>query len=140
MTVHRYTYSWVEPIISLCERVQRVEAQDLPVLPAPAKATFLRTKLDDSALSQKESLLLSLYHSHKALFHQQWICTAVQSVSAFAPQVCIYNVLRLLERDEGGSSTRGLVWIWVITLGAIIAFLQTLETRQVRYTFQKATC
>lgn len=67
---------------------------------------------------QKRGKLWKLvFWSHAAVFMRQWLLTLLGSVMNFAPQLCMYRILQLLEERELGNFIATEAWWWVAGLG-----------------------
>jgi hypothetical protein len=124
-----YTLSWAALLFDRCNQGVRISVSDLPALGWPATANALQSQLEASIRSAKQPLWKTLYRSHDRLFQWQWALTVAQAFFAYAPQVCIYNLLRILEADTSRESNRPLLWLWALGLGVSSACLQVLSPR-----------
>ncbi|SMR45916.1 unnamed protein product [Zymoseptoria tritici ST99CH_1E4] len=59
------------------------------------------------------------------------------SVLSFLPQICIYNLLRLLEQGGSVGANKDLLWIWAISLGICSLSVQVLGPQMMYLTFAK---
>ena len=75
------------------------------------------------------SLFWLLYKSHRGTFHWQWALTIGQSIAAYGPQFCMYELLRLLEEQRFTVEQRTALWFWAFGLGSIRLLQTLLEAR-----------
>lgn len=106
----RYTWAWTLGLLSLA-RDKKLEHSDLPVLHNEARAASLCKSFNEQP--EGRSILWKLVYSVRGGLIRQQIFTFADSFFNFAPQLALFQLLRLFEeRDEGiPIGTRGIIWV-----------------------------
>lgn len=110
----RYSFAWVERLLKLSRKKNRLEMEDL------SKMDHLTRSKDLSAAWASEEhphkLWIEIFLAHKFAFTMQWLLTLIQAFGNFAPQFVTYHILKILEKRVGGAPVGLDAWIWVATL------------------------
>jgi hypothetical protein len=70
-----------------------------------------------------------LYKAHRNTFWWEWTVAVAQSATAFAPQLCLYQTLTLLQQYQASGIKSSELWFWAIGIGLSRFMQQALETR-----------
>jgi hypothetical protein len=116
----RNTWAWTLPMLALA-RTKKLEHADVPVLHHSMRASALCDTFN--AQPKSRSLFWKMVYSVRVGLIRQQIYTFLDSFFNFAPQLALFQLLRLFEeRDEGiPIGTRGIIWV------AAFGFLQLAE-------------
>ncbi|OJK04335.1 hypothetical protein ASPACDRAFT_1892355 [Aspergillus aculeatus ATCC 16872] len=126
----RFSFQWATSLVSLCASNTSISLDDLPELSDRMRANDLQTnfmemqaRLDASGTTSSKLVkgLLSLYW--RELVHQLLLSVPL-AVLAFAPQLALREMLRLLDADAAGHD--GLN-VWALLLGLSIGVSSWLE-------------
>lgn len=114
-----YTFGWAGEILSLARDKKSLDLDDLPKLHLWGRAAYL-LRYFSAMTRQKDQLWKSLIFAHwpELLFQTAW--AIMQSILQFAPQVVMYQLLKLLEDRSEHEDTQRKAWGLVIALGASI--------------------
>jgi len=116
--VQRYSFAWAGHLLKKAKIEERLEYDDLPSLHYKARTQFLLTRFFNLFNHTRwQSLWIKVFLAHKGLFLQQWILTVASSFALYAPQICMLNILKLLEERHQPSFTLASLWLWVAALG-----------------------
>ncbi|CZT44803.1 related to multidrug transporter (yeast bile transporter) [Rhynchosporium secalis] len=110
----KYTFSWVEDLLTLSRRNNRLELTDLPKMDHYTRSKDLSEAW--AATSHERRLWLEIFLEHKWSFMAQWFLTLIQAFGNFAPQFVTYHILKILEKRLPGDAVSSEAWIWVVTL------------------------
>lgn len=127
----RYTYGWARPMLEKAKGMVQINFQDLPALDHHTRTVDLMRRFLQLKSLRSQPLWRSIYAAHRKTFWWEWTLTAAQSASAYAPQLCLFKTLTLLEKqqlDDVGSSE---IWFWAVGIGVVRAIQQALEARYV---------
>ncbi|KAI1818320.1 P-loop containing nucleoside triphosphate hydrolase protein [Poronia punctata] len=114
----RYSFAWAAQILTKAKVEERLEYDDLPSLHYEARTEPLLSRfLTLFSHTRWQSLWLKVFLAHKGLFFQQWTLTVASSFALYAPQICMLNILRLLEQRHAPGFTVASLWFWVAALG-----------------------
>ncbi|KAJ1327578.1 ATP-binding cassette subfamily C (CFTR/MRP) member 1 [Microdochium nivale] len=124
----RYNWSWAFNVLQAAKQKNNLDMKDLP-----RPSHYVRAK---SATARWEKydftgpLWLSIVKAHKATFAIQWFLTLCTSVLNFAPQWCVLQLIRILERrDRNSSEPLGYeAWLWVVWIGVTIVIQSWVES------------
>ncbi|RAK76861.1 ABC bile acid transporter [Aspergillus fijiensis CBS 313.89] len=126
----RFSFQWATSLVSLCASHTSISLDELPELSDRMRANHLQTdfmemqaRLDASGTTPSKLVkgLLSLYW--RELVHQLLLSVPL-AVLAFAPQLALREMLRVLDADAAGHD--GLN-IWALLLGLSIGVSSWLE-------------
>jgi ABC-type multidrug transport system fused ATPase/permease subunit len=106
----RNTWAWTLPLLALA-RTRKLEHSDLPFLHHEARSATLVKNFYEQKASR--TLFWKLTYSVSPGLIRQQVYTFLDSFFNFAPQLALFQLLRLFEeRDEGiPIGTRGIVWV-----------------------------
>lgn len=111
----RFTYSWPSRILAVSAAGKQLDIVDLPTLDAHHRAKELHDAWADTKRTGNMIKLVVL--AHAPAFIRQYSLTVLQSLFLVAPQLAMYNLLKLLEARDAGASVDVEAFLWVIGLG-----------------------
>ena len=116
-----YTFSFAGKVLLLARNKKSLDLIDLPKLHLWGRSSFL-LKNFGAITAKQDRLWKSVIYAHypELLFQTVW--AILQSVLQFAPQLAMYNLLKLLEQRSQGASVKNEAWGLVIALGVSIVF------------------
>ncbi|KAL9610612.1 MAG: hypothetical protein Q9167_004686 [Letrouitia subvulpina] len=130
--LQRFTFSWAWPIFRRARSHLQFEVEDLPLVGYVTRAKTLQNRFYLFQKSGHERLWKVIYRLHRQAFAQVAILTVLQSIFAYAPHLCLYRILGLLElQQERGTPSLNL-WFWAIALGCAVFTQHVLEVRYVK--------
>lgn len=114
-----YTFGWAGKVLSLARDKKSLDLDDLPKLHLWGRAAYL-LRYFSAMTRQNDRLWKSLIFAHwpELLFQTVW--AVMQSILQFAPQLVMYQLLRLLEDTSQHGDTQRKAWFLVMALGASI--------------------
>ncbi|KAI9771773.1 MAG: hypothetical protein M1839_002738 [Geoglossum umbratile] len=124
--ISRYSFAWCGHLLKLAALKGRLEMDDLPALDALTSSNNLQRRFH--AMKRKGKLWKLVFWCHAAAFTRQWILTFLWAIVGFAPQICMYRILQLLEKRVLGDSIAIEAWWWVAGLGVGQTIQAWLET------------
>ncbi|KAI1033692.1 hypothetical protein LB505_008194 [Fusarium chuoi] len=112
----RYTWSWVDPLLSFAVKKNDLDASDVPHVDRTLRAADL--KEDWLASKPQGSLFRSLFWAYKGSFMVQLSLTVFRNFLALLPFWTMLRVINILEqRDVGLSGASNLeLWILIFTM------------------------
>ncbi|KAI1058055.1 hypothetical protein LB506_000939 [Fusarium annulatum] len=112
----RYTWSWVDPLLSFAVKKNDLDASDVPHVDRTLRAADL--KEDWLASKPQGSLFRSLFWAYKGSFMVQLSLTVFRNILALLPFWTMLRVINILEqRDVGLSGASNLeLWILIFTM------------------------
>ncbi|KAK0113328.1 hypothetical protein ONS95_013584 [Cadophora gregata] len=110
----KYTFGWVEHLLVLSRKKNRLELEDLPKMDQYTRSKDLSEAW--AATSHEKKLWIEIFLEHKWSFMVQWFLTLLQAFGNFAPQFVTYHILKILEKRLPGDAVSFEAWIWVVTL------------------------
>ncbi|CVK83318.1 related to multidrug transporter (yeast bile transporter) [Fusarium proliferatum] len=112
----RYTWSWVDPLLSFAVKKNDLDASDVPHVDRTLRAADL--KEDWLASKPQGSLFRSLFWAYKGSFMVQFSLTVFRNILALLPFWTMLRVINILEqRDVGLSGASNLeLWILIFTM------------------------
>ncbi|KAH0558860.1 hypothetical protein GP486_004505 [Trichoglossum hirsutum] len=113
--ISRYSFAWCGPLLNIAGLGRRLEIEDLPALDSLTSSNNLQQRFH--AMQKRGKLWKLVFWSHATVFVRQWLLTLLGSVMNFAPQLCMYHILQLLEKRQLGNSIAAEAWWWVVGLG-----------------------
>ncbi|KAI0008146.1 putative ATP-binding cassette transporter protein [Xylariaceae sp. FL0662B] len=114
----RFNWSW--PVDELRKAAAKHNL-DLVDLPRPDHYTRAREVTADWHRRKLTGpLWISVILAHKSSFFLQWFLTLISAVLNFAPQYCVLQLLRLLERRHGYERLGYQAWVWVVWIAVAI--------------------
>ena len=95
------------------------------------RATTLRRKAQEYFVPKRRPLWLSIYYAHSYNFWQGWFVTILQSLMTYAPLLCLFRLLALLEVQQSYTSAAlsSSTWFWAIGIGLSSLVQQFLDAR-----------
>lgn len=69
-----------------------------------------------------------IFRDHRNDFLLQWGLTAIESFVMIVPQICLFNILELLQKRNGNDSSPTGIWLYVVLLGISKIVHITLES------------
>ncbi|KAH0537922.1 hypothetical protein FGG08_005404 [Glutinoglossum americanum] len=114
--ISRYSFAWCGPLLKFAASNRRLEMEDLPALDSLTNSNNLQQRFH--AMQRNGKLWKLVFWSHATTFVRQWVLTLLASVAGFAPQLCMYRILQLLEKRGLGDQVAMEAWWWVAGLGA----------------------
>ncbi|KAK2623627.1 hypothetical protein QTJ16_006808 [Diplocarpon rosae] len=114
----RYTFTWVEHLLFLSRKNNRLEMEDLPKMDSRTRSKDLSETwaAGSHRRSRHRKLWIEVFLEHKWGFLTQWSLTLVQAFGNFAPQFVTFHLLKILERRTPGDAVGSEAWIWVVVL------------------------
>ena len=79
--------------------------------------------------SKKLPLWRTIYKAHRKTFWWEWSVAGVQSVMIYAPQLCLYKTLTLLEKQQVSGINSVQLWLWVVGIGISHLLNQILKAQ-----------
>ena len=114
-----YTFGFASNVLSLARKKASLELADLPKLHLWGRSSFLLQNFD-AVTQENERLWKSIFLAHRFEFLFQIGWAMLQSALAFAPQLVMYQLLRLLEQRSKGAPIENIAWGLVFALGGSI--------------------
>ncbi|KAF5658311.1 hypothetical protein FHETE_9965 [Fusarium heterosporum] len=115
----RYTWSWVNPILTHAAQKKDLDASDVPHVDRTLRAADL--KEDWLAFKPKGSLFRSLFWAYKVPFAVQFLLTVFRNLLALLPFWAMLRVINILERRDAGVIGSSNLELWVLIF-AMAAF------------------
>ncbi|KAI0126931.1 P-loop containing nucleoside triphosphate hydrolase protein [Xylariales sp. AK1849] len=116
----RFNWSWPAYVLGIGAKKNNLDLKDLPRPDHLSRAK--ETTLDWQSRNFSGPLWISIMSAHKFKFATQWVLTLISSFLNFAPQWCVLQLLRILERRTTREPLGYDAWMWVIWIAvAIIA-------------------
>ncbi|RDW75857.1 putative ABC bile acid transporter [Coleophoma crateriformis] len=110
----RYSFTWVEHLLKLSRKKQRLNLEDLPKMDHNTRSKDLSERW--ATRKHTRRLWLETFLEHKMAFGLQWLLTTLTAFTNFAPQFCLLHILRNLEMRDAGKAITSDAWIWVLGL------------------------
>jgi hypothetical protein len=129
--IYSYTFAWAGPLLEKVRTVVQVNFQDLPMVDYQTRAAELMQRFLSIQALKSQPLWRTIYTAHRRTFWQQWVLAAAQSSSGYAPQLCLFKTLSLLEKQQADGTSSGQIWFWAIGIGVTRLAQQVLEARYV---------
>lgn len=117
--ISSYTFDFAGKILSLARNKTSLDLVDLPLLHLWGRSAFLLQYFGKVTM-KSDRLWKSIIYAHypELLFQIAW--AIMQSALQFAPQLAMYNLLKLLEQRSRGAPVENAAWGLVVALGAAI--------------------
>ncbi|KAH7027455.1 P-loop containing nucleoside triphosphate hydrolase protein [Microdochium trichocladiopsis] len=123
----RYNWSWAFNVLQAAKEKNNLDMKDLPRPDHYTRARPATEAWENRGF--KGPLWLSIIKAHKGTLALQWFLTLCTSVLNFAPQWCVLQLLRILERRTKESDALGYdAWMWVIWIGVTIVLQSWVES------------
>jgi hypothetical protein len=107
-----------------------LEFADLPELNRTNAANNLQNRFGNISPEslQSQSLWFRLIEDHMWTFIQQCVLITAASFTMITPQICMFNLLSLLEKRRTENHAETEIWFWVAGLALSKLTLVVLET------------
>lgn len=114
-----YTFGFAGNILSLARNRESLDLADLPQLHLWGRSSYLLHYFSDLT-AKSDRLWRSVLYAHwpELLFQTTW--AVLQSTLEFAPQLAMYQLLKLLEQRSQGAPVDHKAWGLVVALGVSI--------------------
>jgi len=114
-----YTFGFAGKVLSLARNRKSLDLVDLPKLHLWGRSSYLLHYFGGMT-TKTDRLWKSVIFAHgpELLFQTAW--AVLQSILQFAPQLVMYQLLKLLEQRSQGDSVDHKAWGLVVALGASI--------------------
>lgn len=114
-----YTFGFAGKILSLARNKKSLDLVDLPQLHLRGRSSYLLHHFSGMT-TKTDRLWKSVMFTHwpELLFQTAW--AIMQSILQFAPQLAMYQLLRLLEQRSQGAAVDQKAWGLVVALGVSI--------------------
>lgn len=113
--IARYTFVWGGDVLAFARANKGLDLPDLPLLARGSRADHLQQRFN--RMKKRSRLWKAVFMSHASVFVMLLLLVVISSVAQFAPQLAMYNLLRLLEDRSQGASIALIAWAWVFGLG-----------------------
>jgi hypothetical protein len=108
----RYTWSWVDPLLSFAVKKNDLDASDVPHVDRTLRAADL--KEDWLASKPQGSLFRSLFWAYKGSFMVQLSLTVFRNILALLPFWTMLRVINILEQRDLGLSGASNLELWIL--------------------------
>ncbi|KAB8296761.1 hypothetical protein EYC80_002178 [Monilinia laxa] len=115
--IQRYSFSWVQSLLTRAKIEGRLEYENLPALDQTVRSDELLSQISEITRKRNRSLWLTVFRAHRAKFFLQWTLTIASGFALYAPQICMLRILTLLEQRSNADFNSLDVWFWVFALG-----------------------
>lgn len=114
-----YTFGFAGKILSLARNKKSLDLVDLPQLHLWGRSAYLLHRFGGMT-TKTDRLWKSVIFTHwpELIFQTGW--AIIQSILQFAPQLAMYQLLKLLEQRSQGAAVNQKAWGLVVALGASI--------------------
>ncbi|KAF5629351.1 ATP-dependent bile acid permease [Fusarium sp. NRRL 52700] len=109
---NRYTWSWVDPLLSFAVKKNDLDASDVPHVDRTLRAADL--KEDWLASKPQGSLFRSLFWAYKGSFMVQLSLTVFRNILALLPFWTMLRVINILEQRDVGLSGASNLELWIL--------------------------
>ncbi|RBQ81954.1 hypothetical protein FVER53590_00524 [Fusarium verticillioides] len=109
---NRYTWSWVDPLLSFAVKKNDLDASDVPHVDRTLRAADL--KEDWLASKPQGSLFRSLFWAYKGSFMVQLSLTVFRNILALLPFWTMLRVINILEQRDVGLSGASNFELWIL--------------------------
>jgi len=103
-----------------------LDLKDLPRMDHFTRSDYLQKSF--SSMKRRDRLWKAIYVAHASAFIHQWILVIIQAVAQFAPQLAMFQILKLLEARQDGAPIATVAWAWVAGLGMAMIVQSWLES------------
>ncbi|KAK8101300.1 hypothetical protein PG999_011674 [Apiospora kogelbergensis] len=123
----RFNWSWPANVLQHAAKKKTLDLNDLP---RPDHFTRAKeTTADWESRGFTGPLWINIILAHKWMFALQWFATLVTSFLNFAPQWCVLQLLRILERRKDREPLGYNAWIWVVWIAVAIIAQSWVESQ-----------
>ena len=120
----RLSFSWADSLLGYVIKNRGLDITELPELDYATRSKTLRESFDKTR-KDGQRLWRTLMHEYASALLLQFVLVISDAVLSFAPQYCLFGILRTMEDRNSGPAQS---WIWVIALGASILVYSTIES------------
>ena len=124
--IGRYTFVWGGDMLAFARVNKGLDLIHLPALDRLTRADYLQQRFN--LMKKRSRLWKSVFMSHASTFMMQYALVVFSSAAQFAPQLAMYNLLKLLEQRSKGASIALVAWAWVLGLGLAMIVSQWIES------------
>lgn len=122
----RWTFSWVNGLLSYAKANHGLDLGDLPILHLGARSEQLHKQFME--MKKRDRLWKTLVRAHYSEVLFQMVLTVLQAATQFLPTFVLYKFLELLEQSSKTESTNATAWAWIFTLGLSLILASSVET------------
>ncbi|MCJ1353394.1 MAG: hypothetical protein MMC33_003380 [Icmadophila ericetorum] len=113
--IARYTFEWGTPVLAYARNHRGLGLDELPMIPGYIRSRNLHESYNNGTIRKR--LWRTVAWNFRWGFLKQFLLISTISVSQFAPQFAMLQLLRLLEARTEGASIAGIAWAWIFGLG-----------------------
>jgi len=131
LSLSRYTFSWIAPLLDKAQILDSLELSDLPEMDSSARAQTLRSSFEKTQREHRmgeRRLWRIIYQDHKRRFLREWSLAAIEPFALMFPQICLFRILTILEHRVHSTEARKELWLWILALGVSKLVHLLLET------------
>lgn len=125
-TLSRYTFIWVNSLLSFAKANRGLDLKDLPYLHFDVRSAHLYDQFDQ--LEKKDRLWKTLLTVHYLEALYQTGLSTLHGILTFAPSVAMYKFLQILEERSEGEAVNSEAWAWILGLGSSLIITNWIET------------
>ena len=125
----RYTFSWIDTLLSRARRGPQIGFEDMPSVDYHTRSANLEAAFRAHQFPNGCPLWLRLYHTHHHLFWWQWFLSVLQSGMAYIPQLCLFKILEILEHKSYTSQASTVLCLWAVGMGLSRLAFVFVDTR-----------
>ena len=122
----RYSFSWVNSLLSFAKAKQGLDMKDLPCLGLGVRSAQLHHQFNRLGKRDRLWKILLTAHYREALY--QTCLSTIHGVLSFVPSIVMYKFLRLLEERSEGEAVNVEAWAWIFGLGSSIIVTNSIES------------
>lgn len=122
----RWTFSWVNRLLSFAKSNNGLELSDLPKLHLDMRSQHLHENINRT--KPRDQLWKTVLFAHRVEMIYQTLLTVLQAAAQFVPTYALYRFLELLEQRSEGQSIGGIGWAWISGLGFSLILISSIET------------
>ena len=106
-----------------------MELQDLPAIGFGTRTKNLQYRFLKSQTAVHERLWRTIIRAHRNTFSWAAVITLMSSLAGYAPHLCMYKALSLLELQQQDGRAYISLWFWAVALGFSLLTQQILDIR-----------
>ena len=106
-----------------------MELEDLPALGFVTRTKNLQYSFLKTQDARQERLWKTVFRAHRITFSWAALITLMSSLAGYAPHLCMYRALSLLELQQRDGTAYLSLWFWAIALGISLLTQQILDIR-----------
>ncbi|KAF2200266.1 P-loop containing nucleoside triphosphate hydrolase protein [Delitschia confertaspora ATCC 74209] len=111
----KYSFSWMRPLLDLAREQGTLKVDDLPALGRKERSKHLNNRFTLG----KKPLWRRVIVDHRRAIITQWALTGIESFLLIGPQLCLFQLLKLLERKDSGDVEARQLWLWAVSLAIV---------------------